>query len=68
MLPLASVDEASGVATNGVSATYGNESNTRLGSQSFRRKRVGRNILEALDEPGEWVVNTKNTKGLFVAF
>ena len=62
MLPLASVDEASGVAKTGVSATYAmgplpgwvhNPSGSTVWVE---------NILEALDEPGEWVVNTKTRK------
>lgn len=62
MLPLASVDEASGVARTSVSATYGigplpgwvhNPSGSNVWVE---------NVLEALDEPGEWVVNTKDRK------
>lgn len=62
MLPLASVDEPAGVATTGVSATYGmgplpawvhNPSGSTVWVE---------NVLEALDEPGEWVVNTKTRR------
>ncbi|WP_246151533.1 right-handed parallel beta-helix repeat-containing protein [Rubripirellula reticaptiva] len=62
MLPLASIDEASGVATTGVSATY------PMGPLPGYLHDPGasvvwvENILEALDEPGEWVVNTKTRK------
>ena len=62
MLPLASVDEASGVATTGASATYG------MGPLPGYLHKPGasvvwvENILEALDKPGEWVVNTKTRK------
>ena len=62
MLPLASVDEAAGVATTGVSATY------EMGPlPGYLHNPSGavvwvENILEALDEPGEWVVNTKTRK------
>lgn len=59
MLPLASVGEASGIAKTRVSATYEmgplpgwvhNPSGVNVWVE---------NVLEALDEPGEWVVNTK---------
>ena len=62
MLPLASVDEANGVARTSVSATYG------MGPLPGYLRAHGasvvwvENILEALDEPGEWVVNTKTRK------
>ena len=62
MLPLASVDEANGLARTGVSATYD------MGKlQGWVHNAAGasvwvENILEALDEPGEWVVNTKTRK------
>ncbi len=52
MLPLESVDEKAGVARTSVVATYG-------------MKRHGawvENVLEALNEPGEWVLNTKEGK------
>jgi hypothetical protein len=62
MLPLASVDEATGVAQTGVSATYGigplpGWVHNPTGSSVWVE-----NILEALDEPGEWVVNTQTRK------
>ena len=62
MLPLESVDEASGIAKTGVSATYeiGNLPawvHNPLGATVWVE-----NILEALDEPGEWVVNTQAGK------
>ncbi|WP_231617416.1 putative glycoside hydrolase [Novipirellula aureliae] len=62
MLPLASVDIASGVAKTGVSATY------RMGPlPGWVHNPSGstvwvENILEALNEPGEWVVNTQTRK------
>jgi len=62
ILPLASVDESSGIARTGVSATYemGNLPpwvHNPSGSSVWVE-----NIIEALDEPGEWVVNTKTRK------
>ncbi|TWU07404.1 right-handed parallel beta-helix repeat-containing protein [Allorhodopirellula heiligendammensis] len=62
MLPLASVDEASGVAKTRVSATY--EMSVLPGwvhNPSGCNVWV-ENVLEALDEPGEWVVNTATRK------
>ena len=61
MLPLESVDEASGSAKTSVSATYS------MGPLSGRHNPEDptvwvENIIEALDEPGEWVVNTKTRK------
>ncbi len=62
MLPLASVDEAMGVATTGASATY------EMGPLPGYLHRDGEsvvwveNILEALDEPGEWVANSRTRK------
>lgn len=62
MLPLASVDESGGVAQTNVSATYG------MGSlPPYLLAMMGdsaasvwvENVLEELDEPGEWVVDTK---------
>ncbi|MFC7338847.1 right-handed parallel beta-helix repeat-containing protein [Haloferula chungangensis] len=62
MLPLATVDEQAGVATTSASATYG------MGPLPGYLHKAGEsvvwveNVLEALDEPGEWVVNTKTRK------
>lgn len=62
MLPLKSVDEANNVARTGVSATYDLGKlpawvHTKDGKQAWVE-----NVIEALDEPGEWVVNTKTRK------
>ncbi|MDO6792088.1 right-handed parallel beta-helix repeat-containing protein [Tamlana sp. 1_MG-2023] len=52
MLPLASVDEDKGIATTAVEATY-----------VMQRKGFWvENVLEVLDKPGEWVLNTKEKK------
>ena len=62
MLPLASVDEIANVATTGASATY------EMGPLPGYLHKDGEavvwveNILEALDEPGEWVMNTQTRK------
>ncbi|MBC7294485.1 MAG: right-handed parallel beta-helix repeat-containing protein, partial [Thermoleophilia bacterium] len=62
MLPLASVDEAAGIAKTAVSATY------EIGPlPAWVHNPSGasvwvENVLEALDEPGEWVVNTRKRK------
>jgi hypothetical protein len=62
MLPLASVDEGSGIATTSASATY------EMGPlPSYLHDPEAsvvwvENILEALDEPGEWVVNSETRK------
>jgi hypothetical protein len=62
MLPLASVDEASGVAKTGVSATYEMGPLPAWVHNPSGANVWVENILEALDEPGEWVVNTKTRK------
>ena len=52
VLPLASVDEKAGVARTTIPATYG-------------MNKIGcwvENVLEHLDKPGEWVLNTKEGK------
>ena len=52
VLPLASVDEKAGVAHTAIAATYG-------------MNKIGcwvENVLEELDKPGEWVLNTKEGK------
>ncbi|MGJ8673740.1 right-handed parallel beta-helix repeat-containing protein [Rubritalea sp.] len=62
MLPLKTVDVENGVATTGASATY------EMGPLPGYLHKDGEpvvwveNILEALDEAGEWVVNTKTRK------
>ncbi len=62
MLPLATVDERTGTATTGASATY--EMGPLPGYLHDPEASVVwvENILEGLDEPGEWVVNTKTRK------
>jgi len=62
MLPLASVDEASGVAKTGVSATYKMDKLPNWVHNPSGASVWVENVLEALDEPGEWVVNTKTRK------
>ncbi|TWU44198.1 hypothetical protein Q31b_17340 [Novipirellula aureliae] len=52
VLPLVSVDENAGVARTAIPATYG-------------MNKIGcwvENVLEELDKPGEWVLNTKEGK------
>ncbi|MCP4310257.1 MAG: right-handed parallel beta-helix repeat-containing protein [Bacteroidetes bacterium] len=62
MLPLESVDVASGIAKTGVSATYEMGNLPGWVHNSLGATVWVENILEALDEPGEWVVNTKSGK------
>ncbi|MBU2929885.1 right-handed parallel beta-helix repeat-containing protein [Winogradskyella psychrotolerans] len=62
MLPLASVDEVNRVAKTKVSATYAMGElahwvHTKDGNSAWIE-----NTLEALDEPGEWVINSKTRK------
>ncbi|WP_159020788.1 right-handed parallel beta-helix repeat-containing protein [Algibacter sp. L3A6] len=62
MLPLKTVDETELVAQTGVSATYGIDKlpswvHNPTGSSIWIE-----NSIEALNEPGEWVVNTKTRK------
>lgn len=52
VLPLVSVDEEKGVARTAIPATYGMN---KLGCWV-------ENVLEELDEPGEWALNTKEGK------
>ena len=52
VLPLVSVDEQAGIARTAIPATYG-------------MNKIGcwvENVLEELDKPGEWVLNTKEGK------
>ena len=59
ILPLLSVDEQSRVARTAVDATYAiNELHFLKGTESCWVE----NVLEELDEPGEWVLNTKEGK------
>lgn len=62
MLPLASVDETKGIATTGVSATYQMDKLPPWVHNPSGSSVWVENILEALDEPGEWVVNTQTRK------
>ncbi|MDP4879812.1 MAG: right-handed parallel beta-helix repeat-containing protein, partial [Opitutales bacterium] len=52
MLPLASINEKAGVARTAIQATYGMN---KLGVWV-------ENVLEELDEPGEWALNTQTDK------
>ncbi len=62
MLPLQSVDTATGVAKTGVSASYEIGNLPEWVHNSLGATIWVENILEALDEPGEWVVNTLTRK------
>ena len=62
MLPLKSVDESPGIAKTGVSATYEIGNLPQWVHNSLGASVWVENVLEALDEPGEWVVNTKTRK------
>ena len=52
VLPLVSVDEEAGIARTAIPATYGM---SKYGCWV-------ENVLEELDQPGEWVLNTKEGK------
>jgi len=59
VLPLASVDEEAGIACTAIDATYA------MNELHFLRDTECcwvENALEELDEPGEWVLNTKEGK------
>ncbi|MFC7338702.1 right-handed parallel beta-helix repeat-containing protein [Haloferula chungangensis] len=59
ILPLQSVDEKAGTATTAIDATYAmNELHFLKGTESCWVE----NTLEGLDEPGEWVLNSKEGK------
>ncbi|QDV41147.1 hypothetical protein Enr13x_09850 [Stieleria neptunia] len=65
MLPLESVDEATGIAQTRVAAAgrIGSLPPYLLGLMGDEAASVWvENVLEELDEPGEWVVNTKTRK------
>ncbi|MFC1766676.1 right-handed parallel beta-helix repeat-containing protein, partial [Planctomycetota bacterium] len=62
MLPIESVDEENGIAKTAVNANYGlgklsDWVHTRDGYSAWIE-----NTLEALDEPGEWVINSESRK------
>lgn len=59
ILPLKSVDEAVGIATTSVDASY---AMNRLRFLKNTKNVWVENVLEELDEPGEWVLNTKEGK------
>ena len=52
VLPIASVDEEAGVARTAIAATYG------MNKYGFWVE----NVVEQLDQPGEWALNTKEGK------
>jgi hypothetical protein len=62
MLPLYSVDEATGIAKTGVSSTYPMGPIPDWVHNPSGHNVWVENILEGLSEPGEWVVNTKTRK------
>jgi hypothetical protein len=59
VLPLASVDERAQIARTAVDATY---AMNRLHFLKDTESCWVENVLEELDEPGEWVLNTKEGK------
>jgi len=57
ILPLGSVDEETGVATLAVQTSY------RLGqAREWTESMWVENVIDFLDEPGEWVLNTREKK------
>ena len=65
MLPLESVDETTGIAKTSVSATYDMSKLPPYLLQIMGDDVASvwvENVLDELDEPGEWVVNTKTRK------
>lgn len=62
MLPLASVDEANGIAKTSVTATYSMDPISAWVHNPSGKNVWVENTLEGLDEPGEWVVNTQTRK------
>jgi hypothetical protein len=61
ILPLASVDEKEQMAETSIDATYAMNELHFLKSERIKNCWV-ENVLEELDEPGEWVLNTKEGK------
>lgn len=65
MLPLESVDETTGMAKTSVSATYDMSQLPSYLLQIMGGRAASawvENVLDELDEPGEWVVNSKTRK------
>ena len=62
MLPLESVNEAAGVAKTGVTATYDLGPLPGWVHNPSGYSVIVENVLEVLDEPGEWAVNTLTGK------
>ncbi|MFC1796540.1 right-handed parallel beta-helix repeat-containing protein, partial [Pseudomonadota bacterium] len=58
MLPLESVDEEKGIARTRVSATYNMSALSPYLQGKVDASAWVENVLDALDEPGEWVVNS----------
>ncbi len=59
ILPLASVDEATGIATTEIDGTF---KLTKMNWLPPDESCWVENVLEALDQPGEWVLNTSTGK------
>lgn len=59
VLPLESVDEETQIAQTSIAATY---AMNRLHFLKTTESCWVENVLEELDEPGEWVLNTKESK------
>ena len=59
VLPLASVDEEAGIARTAIDATY---AMNKLHFLPTTENCWVENVLDELDEPGEWVLNTKQGK------
>ncbi|ANW97461.1 hypothetical protein AXE80_07345 [Wenyingzhuangia fucanilytica] len=62
MLPLAFVDEENGIAKTKVSATYAMGKLAHWVHKKDGNSAWIENTIEALDEPGEWVINSKTRK------
>lgn len=62
MLPLEFVDEIAGIARTAVTSTYDMSPLKKGTHNSFDVSVWVENVPEALDEPGEWVVNTNTGK------
>ena len=62
ILPLASVDEENGIAKTTIPGTYPVRYIKGKGDQVIPKGIYVENVIEYLDEPGEWVVNTQTGK------